>query len=180
MSVGSDHNCVILSRTIQSEFKINNNQYATYAPSTPSNYLLCFGLNNFGQPAQNALKSQPRLINLVQSGANHNCQLTNDGILDCWGVNTHHQCDPPPYTSLFKLIQYYVSVGRDHTCAIISPGTPLCFGNDDSGKTDTPAAISGNTYAISAGSDYTCAVHKGKGVICWGSNRFRQLDVPKQ
>jgi alpha-tubulin suppressor-like RCC1 family protein len=78
-----------------------------------------------------------------------------------------------------------VSVGGNHTCAVMSDGTVRCWGWNDYGQLGIgtnpdsvlPVTVSGisNAVAVSAGNHHTCAVLSDGTVRCWGDNRVGQL-----
>ena len=79
-----------------------------------------------------------------------------------------------------------VATGRGHSCAILSSGQVVCWGNNFYGElgngTNTPSkspvAVSGlsDAESISANGEYTtCAVRIGGQVLCWGKNTGGQI-----
>jgi alpha-tubulin suppressor-like RCC1 family protein len=79
-----------------------------------------------------------------------------------------------------------ISVGANHTCAIIS-GAAKCWGNNIFGRLGTGNSISAGTpqsvanaddlasfasgvESIAAGVDHTCAIKSGGALYCWGRN----------
>ncbi len=85
-----------------------------------------------------------------------------------------------------------ISVGGDHSCALVQGGKAYCWGENDNGElgtgtTDvtagqdgiaTPGAVTGLPFAvstISAGGQHTCAVLTNGSVWCWGYNISSQL-----
>ena len=73
-----------------------------------------------------------------------------------------------------------MSVGGDHTCAVLSDGTAKCWGNDWFGElgdpawggySSTPVQVSDitNASSISAGDGHTCALLSDGTVKCWGA-----------
>jgi hypothetical protein len=72
-----------------------------------------------------------------------------------------------------------LSAGFWHTCAVqASDSTVLCWGDDDYGETDVPAAL-GAVTQVSAGVQHTCAIQASDStVLCWGLDNYAQTDVP--
>ena len=68
-----------------------------------------------------------------------------------------------------------VAVGADHSCAIRTGGTVVCWGDNSYGQTDAP---SGTFTAVSAGTYHSCAIRTGGTVVCWGDNFYGQTDAP--
>ncbi len=77
-----------------------------------------------------------------------------------------------------------VSVGGQHTCAILSSGKLKCWGDNTYGQlgigstiqNSTPSAVDANSnYSyVSAGNSHTCAI-KSSQLLCWGSNSSNEL-----
>lgn len=83
-----------------------------------------------------------------------------------------------------------VSVGGDHTCALLEGGTVKCWGWNSFGQLGNgqvkssyvpgsliPVNVIGitNAISISSGDDHSCAVLKVRKIKCWGDNRSGQL-----
>jgi alpha-tubulin suppressor-like RCC1 family protein len=78
----------------------------------------------------------------------------------------------------------FVSVGSDHTCALVG-GKAYCWGNNDAGQLGTgdqgvrlsPTEVPGDlTFtALSVGYGYSCALDDAGRVHCWGDNGRGQL-----
>jgi alpha-tubulin suppressor-like RCC1 family protein len=84
-----------------------------------------------------------------------------------------------------------ISVGYDHTCALLDTGKVRCWGDgsfgqlgygstDNVGLEDTPERagdvnIGTNVTQIAAGDGFTCALLVGGGVRCWGDGSFGHL-----
>ena len=77
-----------------------------------------------------------------------------------------------------------VSVGTDHSCAIVDGGL-LCWGGNSHGQlgngtitsSTTPVQVSGldsGVTAVSAGRVHTCAISRSE-VYCWGDNQYNQV-----
>ena len=75
--------------------------------------------------------------------------------------------------------------GLNHTCAVMSNGTVLCWGDNISSQlgngtsvdSSVPVLVSGLTDAIqvSPGNNHTCALRETGEVMCWGLNHIYQL-----
>jgi alpha-tubulin suppressor-like RCC1 family protein len=121
----------------------------------------------------------------------HNCALTSAGAMKCWGENLRGQLgdgttsDKPIPVDVSGLSSGVsaISVGNEHSCALMSAGTFKCWGSNGYGQlgdgttTDryAPTAVSGLTagIAVGAGKYQTCAL--GAGSKCWGGNTFGQV-----
>ena len=79
-----------------------------------------------------------------------------------------------------------ISVGGDHTCALLTDGTVRCWGWSTAGQlgatapgivSTEPIAACGisNAVAISAGGSHSCALLSGGTVQCWGLNHEGQI-----
>jgi thiol-disulfide isomerase/thioredoxin len=69
-----------------------------------------------------------------------------------------------------------VTVGRDHTCALKTDGTPVCWGNNSDGETDITAGV---TFAqIDAGYQHTCGREANGSVTCWGTTMWGATVAP--
>ncbi len=101
------------------------------------------------------------------------------------------QDDPPPLgnsapTTTPTTIATAIAAGAAHTCARMSDGSVMCWGDNDSGQlgdsnvTSSKSSVPANVktldgdnltgvVAIAAGSYHTCAL-KAKAVMCWGDN----------
>ncbi len=138
----------------------------------------------------------------VSAGGLHTCALLSDQTVKCWGYNgdgelgdgvTNHgatdfqglDTSPTPVTVSGITNATQISAGGQHTCALLSGGTVVCWGDNWAGQlgngttTDspTPVRVSGITNAtqISAGFSHTCALLSDGTVMCWGWNWEGQL-----
>ncbi len=79
-----------------------------------------------------------------------------------------------------------VSVGSDHTCAVLTDGTASCWGDNSFGElgdgeqgvpVPEPTAVAGlsDAQAITAGDGFTCALKSDGSVACWGSDIACQI-----
>jgi alpha-tubulin suppressor-like RCC1 family protein len=137
----------------------------------------------------------------ITAGDYHTCALLSDGTARCWGENNHGQlgdgttteqhtpvavCAPaatPLCTAASSNIltsAIAITAGAWHTCALLSDGSAMCWGANDSGQLGdsttterhTPVQVSTltNAVAIDAGSNHNCALRSDGSAWCWGSN----------
>ena len=135
----------------------------------------------------------------VFTGSNHSCAIAEKGEAWCWGDNgfgklgdnsTNNRTRPvavvqtlanagasPPISLTYLSGATHITVGIDHSCAILS-GAAWCWGSNSNGRlgggrgSRIPVQVTGLTSdvtAISAGFEHTCAIHNGA-AKCWGNN----------
>ena len=68
-----------------------------------------------------------------------------------------------------------ISAGWDHTCAIRTDKTAVCWGSNNDGRADAP---DGRYTAITAGHSHSCAIKTDRSAVCWGSNNDGRADAP--
>jgi len=131
----------------------------------------------------------------VSSGSLHACSVNSSGALFCWGTNDEGQLgdnslefklSPSPVPGLASDI-VAVSAGGKHTCAIVSDGAVVCWGDRDMGQLGhthrnnmIPTQVMGLdacATAISAGWDHTCAITAGGKLWCWGSRALGKTGI---
>ena len=145
----------------------------------------------------------------VESGKDHTCALNESGRVNCWGdgaggrlgnggtsdqdhsVTVTVDTDDNPLENIVQ-----ISAGAEHTCALTSVGSVVCWGegedgrlgNDDANQADQSrpvevvAAVGSNTplmgiVQISAGGYHTCAITIQGTILCWGKNNEGQLGL---
>lgn len=122
------------------------------------------------------------------------CGVRSDGEAACWGaVGDHggHLPPPGPFVAIAAgggEFEGHLWSKRgstsgeflDHTCALRSDGTVLCWGSDQYKQaTPPPERIDASPYvAISAGVEHTCALSDTGEVLCWGHNLYGQTSAP--
>ncbi len=113
----------------------------------------CWGYNAYGQIGADPIEIggydyNPRKVpnisqaEFLSSGWNHSCVIVQDGTVYCWGYNQYGQlgANTEDYYSYIPVASTgasgatAVSVGHDHTCALISDGTVKCWGWDQKGQ----------------------------------------------
>ncbi len=70
-----------------------------------------------------------------------------------------------------------ISVSVDHTVALLSDGTVVCWGNDYDGQCDVPAGLSGVTK-VAAGEFFSIALKSDGTIVGWGADDYGQLEPP--
>jgi len=131
----------------------------------------------------------------VTDGVHHSCFLYDDGSVRCSGYNEMGQLGDGTTTSsinqvvvdLGGAIATDVSSGYWHTCALLSDGQILCWGQNTQGQlgdgstNDSASPVSVNlgsgttALQLSAGGRYTCALVQNSSIACWGQNAAGQL-----
>ena len=134
----------------------------------------------------------------VRAGFAHTCALLENGALRCWGKNSKGQLGvgdnrdrsvPTAVDVGERLHVKSVSVGGEHTCALLSDDSMKCWGEGGSGQLlggntsdqnappDVPLNLDDHLIAvnISVGSEHACALLNHGQVKCWGKNDLGQL-----
>lgn len=160
----------------------------------------CWGQNTYGQLGNGTFswRSIPTVVSnlsndvaAVSPGARHTCALTTLGGVKCWGYNdnngylgngsTTSSNTPVDVTGLTTGVAA-VSVGSEHTCALLNTGEAKCWGKDYLGNgspfgSSTPVTVTGLTNAtrLDAGRFHTCVRTATGAALCWGANSSGQL-----
>jgi alpha-tubulin suppressor-like RCC1 family protein len=139
------------------------------------------------------------------------CAVETTGSVHCWGRNTpagwlgFTSPDCGPYAAGMDTIDVpcettpravpavsharAIAAGGDHTCAIVSGETVVCWGADDFGQLGdgfsgtalhpaAPVAVAGfgGVVRLAAGTSHSCAIGGPNRVLsCWGDDAFGQL-----
>ena len=129
----------------------------------------------------------------IGAGVTHSCAVLMSGSVKCWGRNYDGQLgdgttlDSPLPSAVVGLLSsaMSISLGQDHTCALMDDGTVACWGRGGSGQLGdgtgstsyVPVVAQGlvGMAAISAGYDHTCALSGTGNLKCWGFNFFGEL-----
>ena len=180
VSAGGSHSCAVLS----------------------DGSVKCWGSNVSGLlgDGTNTARTVPVLVSgvsnavSISAGTYHTCALLSGKSLKCWGSNDQGQLgDGTVTTSKLSPVSVLgisnatsVSVGLNHSCAVLDGGSVKCWGSSTYGQlgdgtylgwSSSPVTVFGisNASSVSAGSSFTCAVLQTQTLECWGWNRNMQL-----
>lgn len=151
----------------------------------------------------------------IYPGVFHNCVTVNDNSTRCFGRNNYGQLgigstkdvgdDPKemgdslvPTTFGPNLYAVYMTLGRDHSCALLSNNTVKCYGFNGQGQLGSGNTLTSGSEAnpgdrlpsinlgipqgskitqLATGRAHNCVVIDAKIVRCWGYNGTGQLGV---
>ena len=174
--------------------------------------VLCWGDGRQGTMTQEAFVDYnirgpvtlPFINNAVKitGGFNNFCVISVNAMLQCWGRNANGQLGPggaePVFAARQPLLQpgvvdvqvVDVSMGTNHTCAVLTIGSVKCFGQNVFGQlgldsavvpsSAVPRAADGfpwRALAINASQESTCVNDIEGQVWCWGRLPGTQRDV---
>lgn len=155
----------------------------------------CWGANEWGQlgtggTTASAIPSAViGITNAIQvsAGYEHTCAVLSDGKIKCWGnggngqLGDGHEYSTPVGDGWSLPVEVsgvtnakQVSVGYEHTCAVLIDGKIKCWGSMN-GPTPVPVTDITDAVQISAGSGHTCALLSGGTIKCWGDGASGQL-----
>jgi alpha-tubulin suppressor-like RCC1 family protein len=135
----------------------------------------------------------PGLYAAISAGKRHTCGLRTDGSVWCWGDNDRGQRGPKSedadneWSWLNQAVSgndfVAVSAGGEHSCALRSDGTLLCWGANNKGQLadglgdeqGEPVEVDGTFVSVSAGRAHTCAITHGGALYCWGDDSDGQI-----
>lgn len=182
LGLGLDHGCAVLASGLARCWGRNNDAQlgvGSLEPVQTSQPLNVFGLSTAAR---------------ISAGVKHTCAVLTDGTVQCWGRNEFGQVAYTggtgitvgfPVTVPGITTAVDVSVGAEHSCALLSTGSVSCWGrglngrlgNGGTANSNTPVAVSFITTAtaVSAGTDHTCVRLAAREIRCWGANTRGQL-----
>jgi len=192
VAAGDDHTCAILDNgDLKCWGRDSNGQLGDGGSNTNTN-----------APSSTAIDlGTGRTAVAVSAGEEHTCAILDNGDMKCWGRNNYGQLGDgsnvntnAPSSTAINLgtgrTAVAVSVGEEHTCAILDNGDLKCWGRDSQGQlgdggsnthTNAPSSTpinlgTGRTaVAVSAHGQHTCATLDNGDMKCWGYNYYGQL-----
>ena len=140
----------------------------------------------------------------VATGSKHACALLDDGAVRCWGWNGFGMLGYPNAGPIGDDERVYtagdvrlggpakqLSLGTEHSCAVLVDGAVRCWGKGSSGRLGTGSfedigddedpedvdlvAVGGPVVQVEAGDWHTCALLEGGTVRCWGASSYGAL-----
>jgi cysteine-rich repeat protein len=166
--------------------------------------LLCWGENGNGQVGDGTTTDRytpvgvfglDNNVRMVAAGRLvHTCAVVDPGAAMCWGDNasgqvgngtTTDQLTPDDVIGLSSGVTA-VTTGGSHSCALVSGGAVLCWGENGDGQLGTgstadmrtPAPVTGlgsGVASVLCGERHTCALLSSGGLMCWGDNSYGQV-----
>lgn len=129
----------------------------------------------------------------IVAGNNHSCALLSDTTVRCWGYNNLGQigdgtggntrATPVAVSGLTGVTG--LALGGNHTCALLSDATVMCWGYNVNGQLDDGTTMQrllpvsslnvSDAIAIAAGNGHNCALLSDQAIQCWGWNANGQL-----
>jgi len=155
------------------------------------------GASKAYSPSPVDTSSLPAPMLEISTGYRHTCALLSNGQVACWGSDNDGQLgdgvdsdeiETSPVLVDDTLIDgraVGISLGMDHSCALLNDGSITCWGSDRNGqlgngakstaRTDVPVfvetgVIDGNAVDIASGSYHSCALLNDGNLACWGSD----------
>jgi alpha-tubulin suppressor-like RCC1 family protein len=129
---------------------------------TSASGVKCWGNNANGQigngnttqaPAPTDVIGLTSNVKEIAAGSNHACALTNAGAVKCWGNNGSGKLGNGTVLQSSTAVDVVgldsgvtsITVGTNHTCALISTGDYKCWGSNGSGQLGDGTLVSRST-----------------------------------
>ena len=144
------------------------------------------GSSSTSTPSLTSTFGDERRATSLSVGSYHGCVVLDSGQISCWGNGadgrlgngeTSNQANPGLTMTLGPSVSS-ISVGGDHSCALLGNGSVACWGSERVGDGRTngssaPVLVSsfgpGRTAVqVSSGAQGSCAILDNGSVSCWG------------
>lgn len=163
----------------------------------------CWGDNVYGALGDGTTKRRLTPVSvvgirdatMVSAGGFQSCALLRSGLIKCWGADNFGQLGngPAPDSGTAQSLTpvqaqgvsnaVSVNITDDHSCAMRSNGTVICWGDNGIGQLGHGASgptlsdVSGitNATAITSRVSRSCALLVGGSISCWGDNHYAEL-----
>ena len=192
ISLGNVHTCAIVSDYSAECWGWNlsgqiGNMSTTKVTSPTAVYSL--GTNN-----------HPPSVSAIAVGDVHSCAVLSDGTAKCWGDNGYGRLGDGTSTqrTIPTSVLYHnsntlsvlpsiaaLSLGTNHSCALMSDQTVNCWGRNNLGQLGN-GTVNNSSIAtklpslsfvskIATGYHHNCVILTDKTLKCWGDNYYGQL-----
>lgn len=165
---------------------------------TSEKKLLCWGSNSAGQLGDGSNRTSMSLVSVSNStasfekvsvGYKHSCAVTSDGLVYCWGDNSHLQLGSTGADSKVPKVvpgiatATSVAVGDYHSCAQQTNGSITCWGDNSKKQISVSATkylpptelvLSSPVSKFALGAYNTCLLFASKSLQCFGDNAKKQ------
>jgi alpha-tubulin suppressor-like RCC1 family protein len=133
-------------------------------------------------------------------GWGHSCTLQATGEMDCWGLGINGDLGDNKFRDMIlsfpvataRRDALQISAGGNHSCAVMSDSTVLCWGLGELGALGLGASVATlgapggpvlrsdgtvltGVLSVATGGDHTCALMASGDVLCWGLNDNGQI-----
>ncbi len=202
--VASSGTTVVLSvPLIRPNLSVTVEYVAPSSDSAPSNSAIQDSAGNDASSLTSRSITNSSAYGLISaSDGSHTCAVVASGGVKCWGIGSYGRLGNGGTAGTFATSNpiavtvsnissgiTQVSVGANHSCAVVSGGVKCWGGNADgqlgngttsNGNQTTPVDVvdlgSGSgVVQVVAGNNYTCAVLSNGAAKCWGVNSSGQL-----
>jgi alpha-tubulin suppressor-like RCC1 family protein len=166
--------------------------------------ILCWGWNEYGQLGDGSTTGSPTPVGVlglpsaavsVSAGGHHTCAILDTGSVVCWGWNEYGQLGdgttsnsptPVDVSGLSAGVED-VSLGSQHTCALLDTGGIKCwgfnwFGQVGDGTNGNNRLLPVDVFGLTSGVEtvitgwrHTCAILASGDMMCWGRNESGML-----
>ena len=195
-------NIVVSANSTAANFKTpiaSGSAYAVTVSTQPIGATCVVGPNGSGTLASAKVNVAVTCGSMIAAGESHTCVVTNDGGVQCWGLNDYGQmgngttissANPVPVTGLASGV-VSIAAGYTSTCALTGSGNVWCWGDNSSGQLGNGTAMqssvpvevldsTGNApisgvIGIAVGQNHACAVTSAGTALCWGDNSKSEL-----